>query len=140
MGVLSGVLLLAGLAVAAVMVRHHVVYGRVVDETQLTVTVHRGDRLSLAVPDAGASVGDEWSATVAPQGALTSVDSRLVPANLVDRLFGPAAGGGGGTRYFIYTAGRRGTATVRLVNCFQGGCGEPGDTISRAVTWTVTVD
>lgn len=137
MGVLSGVLLLAGLAVAAVMVRHHFVYGRVVDETQLTVTVHRGDRLSLAVPDAGASVGDSWSAVVAPDGMLRQVDNRKVMGNLLDRIFGPAAGGGAGTRYFIYRADAAGAATVTLSDCFQG-CHEPSP-YSRSVVWTITV-
>jgi hypothetical protein len=63
-----------------------------------------------------------------------------VMSSLVDRVFGPETGGGAGTRYFIYTASRPGTVTVRLYNCFQGLC-ESGrtDPWSRGVTWTITV-
>jgi hypothetical protein len=117
----------------------HRTYGAIHDESTLSITVHKGDRLSLEVPDRGASVGDEWSATVDPVAALTPVENRMVLGALHDRLFGPLVGGGAGNRYFIYTAGRPGPATVRLYNCFQGGCDRPGDTISRGVTWKITV-
>jgi hypothetical protein len=67
---------------------------------------------------------------------LTTVDNRIM-RNLGDRLFDPAAGGGGGTRYFTYTAKASATARVTLANCFQG-CDEPSP-LSRTVTWQVTV-
>jgi hypothetical protein len=136
---LAAVVLGAALNWGALELRHHVVYGTVIDESDLTVTVQRGERFSLSVPDRGASVGDEWSAAVEPAGILTTIENRMVMSNLFDRVFGPLAGGGAGTRYFIYTANRRGTATVKLFNCFQGGCDQPGDKISRGVTWEITV-
>jgi hypothetical protein len=72
-----------------------------------------------------------------PDGVLTTVGNRKIMSNLADRLFGPAAGGGGGTRYFIYTATAPATARVTLANCFQG-CHKPSP-LSRTVTWQVTV-
>jgi hypothetical protein len=121
-----------------VALRDHATFGTIFDEKELTVTVKPGDRFSLAVPDGG-SIGDEWSAAVAPDGVLTATGNRLVMSNLLDRIFGPQAGGGAGTRYFTYSANQRGTATVRLFDCFQGMCNTPYDKYSRAVTWTVTV-
>jgi hypothetical protein len=105
------------------------------------VVVHLGERFSLAVPDRGASVGDEWSATVAPAGLLSAGFSRQVPGNPMDRAFGSQLGGGAGTRYFPYTAKQRGTVTVQLANCFQGLCrirqANPND---RQVSWRITVE
>lgn len=117
----------------------HRTYGTIPTETQLSITVAQGARFSLEVPDHGGSVGDEWSATVDPTTALNLVENRMVMGNLYDRFFGPLVGGGGGNRYFIYTAARRGTVTVRLYDCFQGGCDRPGDTYSHGVTWQITV-
>jgi hypothetical protein len=117
----------------------HAVYGTVVGEDKTTLTVDRGDRFSLAVPDRGASVGDSWSANVGPSGVLAPVDNRMVMNNFVDRVFGPLVGGGAGTRYFIYDADRSGSATVTVANCFQG-CDHPTKAAeSRSVTWRITV-
>jgi inhibitor of cysteine peptidase len=135
---LAAVVLVAGTVAAVIGLRHRTIYGTVLDESRLTATVDRGDRFSLAVPDGG-SIGDEWSATVTPDGVLTTVDNRMVMRSLHDRLFGPLAGGGAGTRYFVYLAARQGTATIRLFDCFQGACRIPDDRSSRAVTWTITV-
>ena len=115
----------------------HATYGRTITEAELTATVEAGDRFSLAVPDRGASVGDSWSATVTPEGVLTAVGNRKVISNVYDRIFGPAAGGGAGTRYFTYTAEAPGTARVTVTNCFQG-CDEPSP-LSRSVAWQITV-
>jgi hypothetical protein len=134
---LAAVVLGAALNWGAVEVRHHVVFGTVFDESDLTVTVQRGDRFSVVVPDLGASVGDSWSEAVVPAAVLRTVEDRQVMSNPMDRIFGPAAGGGAGHRYFIYVAGEQGTATVTLSNCFQG-CHEPSP-YSRDVVWTVTV-
>jgi hypothetical protein len=134
---LAVVIVLAAGGWGAVALWEHTTFGRKITETELTVTVERGDRLSLAVHDRGASVGDSWSATVTPEGILTPVGNRKTMGNLGDRLFGPSAGGGGGTRYFSYTADAAGTARVSLTNCFQG-CDEPTP-LSRTVTWQVTV-
>jgi hypothetical protein len=135
----AAVVLGAALNWGAVELRHHVVFGTVFDESDLTVTVQKGERFSLSVPDRGASVGDKWSATVEPAGSLITVENRMVMSNLLDRIFGPQAGGGAGTRYFIYTANVQGSATVKLFDCFQGGCDQPGDKISRGVTWEITI-
>jgi hypothetical protein len=133
----AAVVLGAALNWGAVELRHHVVFGTVFDESDLSVTVRRGDRFSLVVPDMGGSVGDSWSATVIPAAVLTAVEDREVMSSPVDRIFGPAAGGGAGHRYFIHVASQQGMATVKLSNCFQG-CHEPSP-YSRDVVWTVTV-
>jgi inhibitor of cysteine peptidase len=119
--------------------RERATFGTKITDDRLTVRVEPGDRFSLAVPDRGASVGDSWSDKVTPEGVLAAVDDRKVMSDLRDRMIGPEAGGGAGTRYFIYTARAPGTARVILANCFRG-CGD-GYTrgLSRSVTWTVTV-
>jgi hypothetical protein len=125
---------------ATLAIRHHLIYGAVFDEKAPRPTVDRGKRFSLAVPDHGASVGDEWSATVSPDGLLRTEGDHQVMSNPVDRIFGPQIGGGAGTRYFTYTASRSGTVTVRLYNCFEGLCNRGlNDPVSRAVAWTITV-
>jgi hypothetical protein len=118
----------------------HATFGRKISEDRLTVAVGQGDRFSLAVPDRGASVGDSWSATLTPEGVLTTVDNRKIMSNWRDRIFGPEAGGGGGTRYFIFTAAAPGTVWVTLANCFQGCRDDYSRGISRSVTWMITVD
>lgn len=119
--------------------RHHATFGTIADEDRATLTVDRGDRFSLAVPDRGASVGDSWSARVSPDGVLSSVEDRKVMGNIVDRIFGPQIGGGSGTRYFVYDADHAGTAAVTLSNCFQG-CDHPTKSAeSRSISWTITV-
>ena len=88
----------------------------------------------------GASVGDSWTATVAPAGTLVPVAERTVPRSRWERVFGrdgELAGGGDGTTYFVFAARRSGSAVVTLVNCFQG-CDEPSS-LSRTVTWRITV-
>jgi inhibitor of cysteine peptidase len=117
----------------------HATYGTIAGEDRTSLTVARGDRLSLAVPDRGPSVGDSWSAVMAPDGVLTQVDNRMIMSSLADRIFGPLTGGGGGTRYFIYEADHSGAASVTVSNCFQG-CDHPGKTAeSRRITWRITV-
>jgi inhibitor of cysteine peptidase len=128
---------LVGAAAGVVALRHRAAYGTVLDEMALTATVGSGHRFSLAVADAGASVGDSWSAAVAPDAPLTAVDNRVVMRSLLDRTLGPAAGGGAGTRYFVFRADRAGTARVTLSNCFQG-CHRPSP-YSRSLVWTITV-
>lgn len=119
--------------------RRHATFGTIADEDRASLTVARGERFSLAVPDRGASVGDSWSARIDPAGVLTTAESRMVRGNIADRIFGPQIGGGGGTRYFIYVADHAGTATVILSNCFQG-CDHPTNAAeSRNVAWTITV-
>jgi len=136
---LAVAILLAGGTWAAVTLQERATFGTKITEDDLTVEVNEGDRFSLAVPDRGASVGDAWSATVTPDGVVAAVEDRKVMSNVRDRVFGPEAGGGAGTRYFIYTAEAPGTVRVTLANCFQGCRDDYSRGLSREVTWTVTV-
>jgi hypothetical protein len=137
---LAVLVLVGGGTWAAVAIHRRLVYGAIFDESALRPTVEHGKRFTLAVADQGASVGDEWSPTVTPDGTLTLLDNRQVMSNPVERIFGAAAGGGAGTRYFTYAADRPGTVTVLLYNCFQGLCKSGRiDPWSRGVTWTITV-
>lgn len=138
--VTATLLALAGVAIGVGAVRRHVVLGTVAGEDRPAVEVDRGDRVSIAVRDRGASVGDSWTAATAPPGTLVPVAEHNVPRSWRERLFGrdsELAGGGDGTTYFVYEAKRSGSATVTLVNCFQG-CDEPTPE-SRTVAWQVTV-
>jgi hypothetical protein len=138
--VVAVLVLIGGTGWATLAIRHHLIFGTVFDEKALRPTVDRGERFSLAVPDHGASVGDEWSPTESPEGLLRADGNRQVMSNPYDRIFGPQIGGGAGTRYFTYTASRSGTVTVQLYNCFEGLCNRGlNDPVSRAVTWTITV-
>lgn len=114
-------------------------YGEVHAEGTAVVAVGQGDRFSLAVPDRGASVGDHWTLSTQPGGVLNPVRTQLIAGNIVDRVLGPAPGGGGGTRYFVFDARRAGTVKVTLHNCFQGCHDERTRAASRDVTWTVSV-
>lgn len=120
-------------------VYRHYVYGSVFTESRLTVTVDRGERFSLAVPDRGKSVGDAWSARADPGDVVSAEGRRTRPRSPLDRLGAPRLGGGRGTAYFLYDAKSSGTTKVTLTNCFQG-CDHPSNQAeSRTVTWTVTV-
>jgi hypothetical protein len=137
--VLAAVLLVGLVGVVVTTGIQRARYGEVHAEGAATVTVDRGNRFSLAVPDRGASVGDHWTTAVAPDGAAVLVHSELIGDNIVDRMIGPAAGGGGGTRYFVFDARRSGSVTITLHNCFQG-CGDDRTREeSRDAVWTVTV-
>jgi hypothetical protein len=114
-------------------------YGDVHTEGATGVAVDRGSRFSLAVPDRGASVGDHWTAAVEPAGIATLTRTDLVGGNLADRLLGPATGGGGGTRYFVFDARRPGSTMITLRNCFQGCDSDRTRGASRDAVWTVTV-
>jgi predicted secreted protein len=78
-----------------------------------TVRVEPGERFTLSVPS-NASAGDDWSVRRQP-------DPRVAVASGEEYVSGsPAdAAGGGGTRYFIFTARERGETTIVLFNCFQ---------------------
>jgi inhibitor of cysteine peptidase len=137
--VLAGVVLigLAGLLVVRGVQRAR--YGEVHDEASTTITVDRGGRFSLTVPDRGASIGDWWTAEIQPAGGVILARSELIYANLVDRLVGPATGGGRGTRVFVFDARRSGSVTITLHNCYRGCDNESTRAESRDAVWTVRV-
>jgi hypothetical protein len=128
---------LVGVAVARGIQRTR--YGDVHDEGSAAVAVDSGHRFSLAVPDRTASVGDHWTAAVAPEGIATLAHSELIGGNVIDRVIGPATGGGDGTRYFVFDARRPGSATITLHNCFQNCNSDRTREASRDAVWTVTV-
>ena len=136
---LAVAILLAAAVWGGLALHERATLGTKITEDDLTVEVDEGDRFSLAVPDRGASVGDSWTATVTPAGVVAAVEDRKVMSSVWDRVFGPEAGGGAGTRYFIYTAEAPGTVRVTLANCFQGCREDDPQGLSREVTWTVTV-
>ncbi|MCU7727731.1 hypothetical protein ODJ79_28775 [Actinoplanes sp. KI2] len=133
------VVVLGALTWGGVVVYRHRVYGTVYSESQTSVTVGKGDRFSLAVPDRGASVGDFWTAQVAPDGLLGDQGKRTRHKALLDRVRDPLLGGGQGTTFFTYDATATGTAKVTLSNCFQGCSSPASQAASRSVTWTITV-
>ena len=140
--VLFGVVLVLLVAVGGVAgraIRRNLHYGAIADEHNTTVRVDVGDRFSLKVPDRGASVGDSWTASTDPAGMVELVGTELVASKLMDRIFEPALGGGGGSRYFRYDAKRAGRVTITLSNCFQDCRNERTDAESRTVAWTVIV-
>jgi hypothetical protein len=98
-----------------------------------------GDRFSVRVPDRGASVGDDWTASADPADRVVPVGDELVSDSLVGRLFGAADGGGGGSRYFRFDAERAGQVTITVTNCLQGCRNDRTRAASETVTWTVKI-
>jgi hypothetical protein len=133
------VVVLGGLTWGGVVFYRHRVYGTVYSESQTSVTVGKGDRFSLAVPDRGGSVGDYWTARVDPAGLLGDQGKRTRHRALLDRVRDPLLGGGQGTTFFTYDATATGTAKVTLSNCFQGCDSPESKAASRSVTWAITV-
>ncbi|MBF9133795.1 protease inhibitor I42 family protein [Plantactinospora sp. S1510] len=138
-GAVLVVVLIAVVAVAGPAVRRHLRYGTVLDRQTTSATVDLGDRFSVRVPDRGASVGDDWTASADPADRVVLVGEERVSGSLLDRLFGPANGGGGGSRYFRFDAERAGQVTITVTNCFQGCRNDRTRAASETVTWTVTV-
>jgi hypothetical protein len=138
-GFLAVAIVVGGTTWGAIALRTKIRYGTLADRGDPALTVEAGDRFTLTVPDRGPSVGDSWRASIDPAGAATLVNRELVPSNPIDRIFGPALGGGAGTRYFVFDTSRPGRLTVTLANCFQG-CRDPDtQAMSESITWTVTV-
>ncbi|GAA4604764.1 hypothetical protein BJY16_005132 [Actinoplanes octamycinicus] len=136
---LAGLIVAAGAGWGLYAWQRHTTYGTVADQQELSVTVATGERLTLAVPDRGASAGDHWTAQVAAPDVVRAVDERLAYSSVHDRLFGPELGGGAGTRYFIFEAAAPGEVAVTLTNCYRG-CKTPADKAeSTATIWLVTV-
>lgn len=89
-----------------------------VDDT--SVRVEPGDTFVVAVDD-NASVGDQWSVSTEPDAAVVSADGDHFVSDTDEDV-----PGGGGTRYFEFTARESGNTTIELRNCFRG-CHEPED-------------
>jgi hypothetical protein len=125
--------------VAGLAIRQHLRYGAILDQRTTSVTVQTGDRFSLRVPDRGPSVGDNWQASVQPEGVVVLVGDELVPDSLRDRWFGAAPGGGRGSTYVSFDAEHPGQVTVTLTNCWRGCLNERTRAGSTTIVWTVTV-
>jgi len=115
-------------------------YGSRYAEQQNDVKASVGDVFTLVVPDRGASVGDDWTASIADGAVVSQERSELIADSLRDRWFGAAPGGGGGDRLITFRAKAPGTTQITLSNCFQGCRDEQTRALSRSVSWTVTVE
>jgi predicted secreted protein len=86
-------------------------------EFQASVTPHiavkRGERFSVVV-DENPSVGDMWQLKQAP-GSMVAVTEQdeYVPDS-------SSGAGGGGKRYFVFTAKQSGESAIGLYDCFRG--------------------
>jgi hypothetical protein len=132
-GILAALVLVGGITWAVQAIRHRVRYGQTFDESALHPAVAVGDRFSLAIPDRGASVGDQWAATVTPANAVTDEGSTQELSSLTERIFGAQDGGGAGTRYFTYTADRPGAVTVATASSHRAtvASSEPAAAVSQ---------
>jgi hypothetical protein len=133
------VVVLGLLTWGGVAIYRHQVYGTVYSESQTTVTVGKGDRFSLAVPDRGGSVGDAWNARADPADLVSFQGRRTRYNALIDRVRDPLLGGGDGTTFFTYDAAAAGTVKITLHNCFQGCNNARTIAASPTITWTITV-
>ncbi|MEV0268364.1 protease inhibitor I42 family protein [Hamadaea sp. NPDC050747] len=136
---LVAVVVLVGAVVGGVAVYRKVTYGDQYDAGHSAVAVSDGSVFTLVVRDRGASVGDNWSATVADPAIAEQIGSTLVADSLSDRVFGPADGGGAGERLITFKAKAPGTTTITLTNCFQGCDNDRRRAASSTVSWSVTV-
>lgn len=140
LGVLVGILLYL---VALPYVWRWQRYGSVYRSQTPSIQVDRGDRFSLAVSDAGASVGASWRVQEQTDPAVAGLRRtevvRSLPVVVYHRVAGPFYDGGGGTRYFTFDARKTGRTTIVLYDCYRG-CDDPGDLrYSKAVRWDVVV-
>jgi hypothetical protein len=114
-------------------------YGTKYGEDQQSVAASEGRLFTVVIRDRGPSVGDNWTASVSDETTISQLRSTLIPSSFLDPWFGPKKGGGGGQRLFTFRAKASGTATVTLSNCFQGCWDDRTRTLSRSVSWTVSV-
>jgi hypothetical protein len=135
----GAILLVVAVTWASVAAYRRVRYGREYDESRPAVRVGTGDRFSVEVHDRGGSVGDSWTAKTEPEGLLTARGDVLRGTFLISDVLPASDGCCGGTRLFTFDAGRPGTVTVTLSNCFQGCDSPTGRRYSRSVAWAVTV-
>jgi inhibitor of cysteine peptidase len=132
------VLVMAG-ALGGMSLYRHATYGIKYSEHQPNVAVSEGGIFTIVVQDRGPSVGDDWTASVSDETTISQIRSTLIPSSFLDPWFGPKKGGGGGQRLITFRAKAAGNATVTLRNCFQGCRDDRTRSLSRSVSWTVSV-
>lgn len=98
------------------------------DSTQ-EITVDQGDTFSLVVRD-NASIGDNWTLE---SPTMPGKPDDVVAFDQEKYESGSDGVGGGGQRYYTFTAQRAGTARITLANRFRGGQQTYTATINAAV-------
>lgn len=136
----AAVILLVVVVAGGTAIHRRVTYGHFHDEADRSITTSVNAVFTVVVPDRGASVGDHWTVAVGDSAIARQVRSTLVSDGIVDRLFGPEPGGGGGKRFVTFRAKAAGVTTIDLTNCFQGCDNDRTRAESRTVSWTVTVE
>lgn len=78
------------------------------------IAIKKGERFSVVV-DENASVGDMWQLKQPPPEAVAKAEQD-------DYVSDSPSGtvGGGGKRYFVFTANGSGESSITLYNCFRG--------------------
>jgi len=93
------------------------------------IAIGHGERFSVVVPD-NASVGDMWQLKTPP-------DTKIATADTEDHVADSPTGtvGGGGKRYFVFTAHQPGESAIELYDCFRG-C-QSADDKARSKTYEI---
>jgi predicted secreted protein len=93
------------------------------------IQIEHGKRFSVVVAE-NASVGDSWQLKTPP-------DATIATAEQDDYVSDSPSGtvGGGGKRYFVFTAHQPGESALELYNCFRG-C-KSADDIARSKTYEI---
>jgi len=78
------------------------------------IAIKKGERFSVVV-DENASVGDMWQLKQAPDATIAKTENQ-------DYVSTSPSGsvGGGGKRYFVFTATQPGESAIALYNCYRG--------------------
>jgi inhibitor of cysteine peptidase len=78
------------------------------------IAIKKGERFSVVV-DENASVGDMWQLKQPPDATIAKTENQ-------DYVSGSPSGsvGGGGKRYFVFTASRSGESAITLYDCYRG--------------------
>lgn len=97
------------------------------------IAIKRGERFSVVVPE-NASVGDMWQLKQPPDAKIAKIE----PDDYVSDSPGGAVGGGG-KRYFVFTAAEPGDSSIGLYNCFRGCSSESTKAESKSYEIHLTV-
>jgi predicted secreted protein len=98
------------------------------------ISIKNGERFSVVVEE-NASVGDRWQIKGGPDPKIARTEPDDYVADAQKNL-----PGGGGKRYFVFTATGPGISAIELFNCFRG-CQNELDkqrSTSYAIQLTVT--